>query len=248
MENGSALAKASPRSRARSKRKLVFRPRKAVAGGAIAFARGRIRFNASTIQRFNALMRRGIARRFAVLILSVAFALRASSALAVEISGVKLPDQLMLEGKTLKLNGVGLRQAKLVVNVYAAGLYLESPAHDADAIADSDQLKSIEIVFMRETSGKQMREALEEGFNMNCVADCARLKSEVIRLEGWLRDIKKGETMAYHFLPGGVEVIVRGQKVGMIDDKAFGHQFIRCWIGKNPPNPALKEGLLGLKK
>lgn len=168
---------------------------------------------------------------------------------AAEISGVKLPDQVTVQGKTLKLNGTGLRQATfLKINAYAAGLYLENTMHDGDAIATSDQLKSIEMVFMRDVSAKQMSDAFQEGFDKNCVADCARLKPDIGKLQGLLKDMKKGEAMAFHFLGDGVDLLIRGQKAGKIGDKAFSHQLIRCWIGKNPPNSELKEGLVGGKK
>ena len=184
-----------------------------------------------------------IVSTFALLCLS------GSSATAAEISGVKLPDQVTVEGKTLKLNGTGLRQATILkVNVYAAGLYLQSPSGDGEAIANSDQPKSIEMVFMREVSAKQMADAFHEGFEKNCVADRAKLKPDLIKLQGLMKDMKKGDTMAYHFLTDGVEVMIRGQKAGAVGDKAFSHQLIRCWIGKNPPNAGLKEGLLGAKK
>ena len=175
--------------------------------------------------------------------------LGARSAAAAEISGIKLPDQVTVEGKTLKLNGAGLRQATfLKFNVYAAGLYLENSSRDGEAIANSDQPKSIEMVFMREVSAKQMAEAFQEGFEKNCVADCAKLKPDIGKLQGLMKDMKKGDAMAFHFLPDKVEVMIRGQKAGSIGDKGFGQQLIRCWIGKNPPNAGLKEGLLGLKK
>jgi hypothetical protein len=168
---------------------------------------------------------------------------------AAEISGVKLPDQVTLQGKTLKLNGVGLRQATILkFNVYAAGLYLENASKDGETIANADQLKSIEIVFLRDVSAKQMADAFQEGFDKNCLADCATLKPDIAKLQGLMKDMKKGEVMAYHFLTDGVDVMIRGQKAGSIGDKAFSHQLIRCWIGKNPPNAGLKEGLLGWKK
>jgi hypothetical protein len=178
-----------------------------------------------------------------------ALALLASNASAAEISGVKLPDQVSVAGKSLKLNGAGLRQATILkVNVYAAGLYLEKPAGDGEAIANSDQAKDIEMVFMRDVSATQMAEAFGEGFDKNCVAGCAELKPHLSKLQGLLKDMKKGETMSVHFLSDSVEVMIRGQKMGSVGDKAFSHQLIRCWIGKNPPNSGLKEGLLGAKK
>jgi len=184
-----------------------------------------------------------------IFVCALALTLTVGSASAAEISGVKLPDQVTVAGKSLKLNGAGLRQATILkINAYAAGLYLENSSRDGEAIANSDQLKSIEMVFMRDVSAKQMSDAFAEGFDKNCIAGCAELKPHLAKLQGLLKDMKKGETMAYHFTADGVEVMIRGQKVGKVGDKAFSHQLIRCWIGKNPPNPELKEGLLGGKK
>jgi len=197
------------------------------------------------------MMTKRIALKLVALIVSTLalLYLSGSNAAAAEISGVKLPDQVTLEGKTLKLNGTGLRQATILkVNVYAAGLYLPNSSGDGETIANSDQPKSIEMVFMREVSAKQMADAFQEGFEKNCVADCAKLKPDLSKLQGLMKDMKKGDTMAYHFLTDGVEVMIRGQKAGTVGDKAFSHQLIRCWIGKNPPNAGLKEGLLGTKK
>jgi hypothetical protein len=192
-------------------------------------------------------MTRKLAQTFVVLICSLALA-SSATLLAAEISGVKLPDQVSVGGKSLKLNGAGLRQATILkINAYAAGLYLENSSHDGDGIANSDQLKGIHMVFMREVSAKQMADAFQEGFDKNCVAGCAELKPNIGKLQGLLKDMKKGDTMAYHFLADGVEVMIRGQKVGKVGDKAFSHQLIRCWIGKNPPNSELKDGLLGKK-
>src|SRR6476661_5553957 len=103
------------------------------------------------------MMRRQIVTVAAVL------AMYATIGLAAEVGGVKLPDQVTLEGKTLKLNGTGLRQAKILLtfNVYAAGLYVENPGHDGEAIANSDGPKSIEMVFMRDVTAKQMADAFQ---------------------------------------------------------------------------------------
>jgi hypothetical protein len=50
--------------------------------------------------------------------------LLATSALAGELEGVSMPDDVSVEGHPLKLNGMGLRK-KFIVNVYVAGLYVE---------------------------------------------------------------------------------------------------------------------------
>ena len=52
--------------------------------------------------------------------------------LARECQGVNLPDQLQVSGKTLQLNGLGLREATIFkVRVYVAGLYLEQKSTDS---------------------------------------------------------------------------------------------------------------------
>ena len=194
-------------------------------------------------------MRSRIASKlFLASIALIALTLGADHAIAAEISGVKLPDQVTVQGETLKLNGTGLRQATILkINAYAAGLYLKNGMHDGEAIANSEQPKSIEMVFMRDVTAKQMSDAFQDGFDKNCIAGCAELKPYIPKLQGLMKDMKKGETMAYHFLDDGVEVMIRGQKVGKVGDKAFSHQLIRVWIGKNPPNSELKEGLVGKK-
>ena len=180
--------------------------------------------------------------------LCVGLSFNAPPAPAADVAGMKLPDQVNVQGKSLKLNGTGLRQATILkINVYAAGLYLESSSRDGEAIANSDQPKSIEMAFLRDVTAKQMAEAFQEGFDRNCVADCARLKPDLAKLQGFLKDMKKGETMAIRFLTDGVDLMIRGQKAGSVGDKAFSHQLIRCWIGRNPPNAGLKDGLLGSK-
>ena len=187
-------------------------------------------------------------RAFLFAAICAALSFTAANAPAADVAGMKLPDQVNVQGKTLKLNGTGLRQATILkINVYAAGLYLESPSKDSEAIANSDQPKAIEMVFLRDVTAKQMAEAFQEGFDKNCVADCARLKPDLAKLQGFLKDMKKGETMAIRFLSDGVDVMIRGAKAGSAGDKAFSHQLIRCWIGKSPANPALKSGLLGSK-
>src|SRR5436309_6129347 len=106
-----------------------------------------------------------ILTKLCLLALGGAIAYSGGKAFAAEISGVKLPDQLTIQGKTLKLNGTGLRQATILkFNVYAAGLYLENTMHDGDAIAGSEQLKIIHMVFMRDVSAKQMADVFREGF------------------------------------------------------------------------------------
>ena len=67
-----------------------------------------------------------VALALGVLVLAVA----AATAFAADVAGVKLPDTVEVDGKTLKLNGAGVRK-KFVAKVYVAALYVETPSKDA---------------------------------------------------------------------------------------------------------------------
>lgn len=171
-----------------------------------------------------------------------------SVSFALEVNGVKFADQVKMGGKTLSLNGVGLRQATFLnVNVYAGGLYLETPSHSAEAIASSDELKTVELYFLRDVEGEKIKGAWAEGFEKNCKTACEAMKPGIAKLQSLTTDMKKGDVMIFNFYPDHVETKIRGAVVGTIDGKDFSKNMIRCWIGPNPPNAGLKAGMLGIK-
>src|SRR6478752_4420283 len=96
----------------------------------------------------------------------VSFAAVAVLALAGEAAGVKMPDTLTVEGKTLKLNGMGLRK-KLMFKVYVAGLYLENKSNAPLTVIASDQVKQMQLHVLRSLKAAQVTEAIEEGFEKN---------------------------------------------------------------------------------
>ena len=67
--------------------------------------------------------------------------------LAVEVGGVKLPDTVSADGKTLKFNGAGIRK-KAIFKVYVAALYVETPSKDHQLLTKG----APEAVFPRCTS------------------------------------------------------------------------------------------------
>src|SRR4051812_45530354 len=92
---------------------------------------------------------------------------------AGELEGVKMPDTKIVAGKNLVLNGMGMREATMFkVDVYVAGLYLESPSQDASAILNSPGVKHVDLHFVREVEAKDIREAWSKSIRENCGRDC----------------------------------------------------------------------------
>ena len=166
---------------------------------------------------------------------------------AGELNGVTLPDRIEVDSKTLVLNGMGLRQATfLKVNVYVAGLYLESKSSDADAILRAAGPKRLVMQFVRAVGRKDLVKAWEEGFEKGAGTSHEALKERIATLDSYMSDMPKGSVMSFTYLPGkGVVVEVQGAVKGTIPGADFAEAFYRIWLGADPPNAGLKEGLLG---
>jgi hypothetical protein len=166
---------------------------------------------------------------------------------ARELEGITLPETVSVGGKTLQLNGLGARQATfLKINVYVAGLYVEKTSQDGAAIIKSPELKKIEMKFMRNVDAEKLRGAWDESLEKNCDKDCADVKDAYEKLKKYMSDMKTGDTMAFTFMPDGVQVDLQGNKAGVIPGDRFSKILLSTWLGDHPPNGGLKDGMLGL--
>lgn len=162
------------------------------------------------------------------------------------LKGVTLPAAMQSEGKTLALNGMGLR-TKVVFKVYVAGLYLEKTSRDGLEIASSEQVKRMELVFLRSVSGGDVAKAISEGFDNNAGAALPALKERIKKFGALIPDVKKGGRLVFSYRPGqGLEVQVNGKAAGNIEGKDFSDALFRVWLGPKPSDKVLKAGLLGL--
>lgn len=169
-----------------------------------------------------------------------------SPARAGEKGDVTMPNQMTVAGKPLVLNGMGIREATMFnVDVYVAGLYLEKKTHDAAEVISSEQVKHLNLHFVRDVDRDDITEAWTTQFKKNG-ADMAKLKDSIARLNGWMTEMEEGDKLAFTYEPGkGVTVAVKGAAKGVIPGADFGRAFFAIWFGPSPPNKGLKSGLLG---
>src|SRR5262249_48725361 len=103
--------------------------------------------------------------------------LAAGSIEAGTLAGVTLPDQITVDSKTLVLNGIGLREATwLKVDVYVAGLYLETKSSDPEAIIGSEQTKRLVMRFVRAVDRAALLKGWNEGFEKSTGPSAAALR------------------------------------------------------------------------
>jgi len=188
---------------------------------------------------------RGLPLLRAVFLFLVALVASSLNLNAASLAGVTLPDTEQVGGKTLVLNGMGIR-TKYMVKVYVAGLYMEQKSSDANAIIKSDAPKQIVMKFLHGASKSQMSDAFDEGFSDNAPEAKKTMKAQIDQLLGGLDAVKTGDTMVFTCVPGtGSSLAINGQNKVTIADPAFAPVLFAVWLGPKPPNADLKKGMLG---
>ncbi len=168
-------------------------------------------------------------------------------ALAVEIGGVTLPDRVSLSGSELQLNGAGLR-TKLFFKIYAGGLYLPEPSHDAGAIIAADQPMLVRMHFIYDgVSAEKMRNGWKEGFAVTAAKPSPALAAAIQDFTAlFTTEVRENDVYDIAWLPArGLEVRFNGKLLGMVSGLEFKKALFAIWLGSDPVDEDLKEGLLG---
>jgi long-chain acyl-CoA synthetase len=181
--------------------------------------------------------------------LALAAALVAAfAAQAAEIAGVKLADQVQVEGKDLVLNGAGVR-SKFFVKVYVGALYVGQKANAPAAIYDAAGPRRMVMRMMREMDADSLGAALDDGLRNNLTpAEQIDMKPQAEQLGALMKGIgkvKEGDLIALDFTAEGVAVHLNGQMRGKVAGGAFGKALLRVWLGDKPADDSLKAALLG---
>lgn len=170
----------------------------------------------------------------------------ATTAMGAKLAGVEIPDNFDIEGKSLQLNGIALREATIFnVDVYVAGLYVESPSQEERFHFNSADLKHIYVKFKRDVGQKRMVESWYKQINKNCIGNCDDLLETVRRLSPQMPDVKQGQTMAYTFAKDWVKIYVNEKEMATIQGNKNRNVMLNAFIGRAPATKDLKKGLLG---
>ena len=163
-----------------------------------------------------------------------------------ECKGITFPDSIQIDGATLALNGLGLRQATAFkINVYVAALYVGKTSNDPNILVAEVPPKELVLQFVRDVGADDLKKGWNEGFEKNAKSALPALKDRIGTFNGWMTDMKTGERVMLVQRPGaGVEVNVNGASKRTIKGDDFAKALFAIWLG-DPPNPEIKAGLLG---
>ncbi len=179
-------------------------------------------------------------------LLAIAVVTSVSAAQAAELDGVVMPDVRVADGRTMQLNGIGLRTYSLLgIPIYVAGLYLEQRNGDPNAILYSPETKLLQVRFLRDVEASDAREAWRDGLEQNCKSPCALDPAGVEKFLAAVPSVRDGDESTLVFTRKGVRVTLNGRPIGNIADPQFARVMLATFIGADPPTPRLKRELLG---
>lgn len=165
-----------------------------------------------------------------------------------EIVGVIFPGEKVIDGKTLKLNGLACRKALLVVKVYAGGFYLEHPTQDPQEAIESEQIKHFHLHYLTErATAKKLQEGFIEAMEKANPPELVdKYRAEIERYAGWLdQDMAPGATSLTTYIPGeGLTLTFKGELKGTIAGKEFARMYFRYNLGPGADSD-LRKGYLG---
>jgi len=169
---------------------------------------------------------------------------------AREVAGVSFEDQLSLANQTLVLNGAGVR-VKMIIKVYALGLYVPRKGNTPEAILTQPGPKSVRIVMLRDVSAERLTDALISGITSNIgAAERTALQPRLIELEQGMRnagEAVKGALIELNYVPGiGTRASMAGKPLCKdIAGEDFYRALLKIWLGEHPSDGDLRSALLG---
>jgi hypothetical protein len=182
-------------------------------------------------------------RRF--LLIAVLIAAAGLDVFGATLAGVTMPDSVSVSGRTLVLNGMGLR-TRFLFRVYVGGLYLDQKSADATAILERDAPMRIVMHFLRGVSKDQIVEASAEALEDNAPDALETHKVEFDRLLAALDSVEEGGVLTFTYVPGtGTTFTIGNTDMLTIPGHPFARALFSSWLGPRPPSASLKRGLLG---
>jgi hypothetical protein len=170
-----------------------------------------------------------------------------ASVSAKDIAGTTLPDTMKYGGKSMILNGAGVRK-KFFLSLYSGGLYLIEKSSDAKKIISEDKPMAIRLVFISSLlSVDKMKKATMEGFEKSTGGKTAPIKPQIDQLmASFDKGVKTGDVYQLINMPGsGVHVVRNEVRVATIRSLPFKQALFGIWLSDRPVQASLKRSMLG---
>lgn len=187
--------------------------------------------------------------RIAVLIWTIGLLMAGSTALALEVEGVDIPETMAAQDMQLRLNGAGIR-TKFFFNLYVGALYLKTPRSEGSALVKADEPMAIRLhVLSKLITSEKMEKATREGFVQSTEGNTEKIED---RIESFIavfkeEEIAKGDVFDLIYLPGQGTLACKNQEVlATVPGLDFKKALFGIWLSDHPVQKSLKQGMLGI--
>jgi hypothetical protein len=165
----------------------------------------------------------------------------------IMFEGVTLPGTVTVGEHELFLNGVGLRRAAFRVRVYVGALYLPEPMRSTSEIIARHGSSRIALHMLRGVGKDRLVGAWDDGFRNNTPSDQREeMADEIQRFKELFKDAAEGDRIYIDYIPEeGTRVTINDEERGTIEGEAFNQAVLRIFLGDNPADRNLRDGMLG---
>ena len=163
-----------------------------------------------------------------------------------KINGLTFPDTYSAGKDKLVLNGGGVRD-KYWMDMYVGALYLTAKSKNAADIISANTSMTIRMCIVSGliTSDKMMS-AVREGFEKSTGGKQAAFKDKIDQFQkGFSDPIKKGDVFDIVYTSETISIYKNSTLKVEIPGFDFKKAVFGIWIGEEPADSDLKEGMLG---
>lgn len=171
--------------------------------------------------------------------------LLSSPAMAVDVAGVKLADNVEIAGQKLQLNGYGIRK-KYFFKVYIGSLYTADKATRTEQVINTAGGKLIRMNFLY---SKVEKEKIVGGFAKGIENNTPQLRNDSA-VEQFLAlfdaDFVEGDQVDLAISADNqVRASHNGRQLGTIASANLARALLLIYLGDDPADEDLKAGMLG---
>ncbi len=154
----------------------------------------------------------------------------------VDQNGASFSEQMQLAGETLELSGTGVAKYRIVITVYAAGLYLPADTKTAQVLA-GDTPRSLAIEYFHDISAadiiKAARTKLEEQLSSS---ELGKLEPKIKQFHSMYQAVSDGDRYRMDYIPGtGTQLLFNGRPVGTVKGADFAAAYFGIWLDADDP-------------
>jgi hypothetical protein len=185
------------------------------------------------------------------LLLALTFACSSAmqSAHARQIEGVEIPESVKVEGKTLHLNGAGMRTISplgVPVNLYVASFYTPEPIRNEKAALAAEAPLQFNFTFLQGVNKTLISQAWRAQFSHSVTETYPGYEHDKDTFLQLLGNLDKNGRDTVEFVGDETRVLDSGRLMGVVHGRNFQKAYLSLLFGPKPASRRLKPELLGL--